>query len=218
VRYSTDWNWIENHWFWKIPNYLPSTLEIFFIPGHHNLPQKWISACLLHLPNLLYFDYFIVNNDAPRVSIDIIYQFAKYCHKIRYIHLNLNANLSSKQYNLYDNTTLKNGNESWQECDDSDTSNDNNNNDYNEKEEKMIPTGNEHVVFIEKLMHGFQFLFENCLNIQKVYLDLPLEVDPSLLLQHIVYVQLPKNRKRRLKINECKIGGNKLRRFQILFN
>eukprot|EP01083_Nonionella_stella_P014182 39882_1 len=91
VRYRRDWSESENEWFWKIPACLPSNLEIFFLPGHHALPELWVENCLSRLRNLSYFDFFIVNNKyIPSVSINTIYILAKHCHKIQFVHLHIN--------------------------------------------------------------------------------------------------------------------------------
>ncbi len=41
-----------------------------------------------------------------------------------------------------------------------------------------------------------------------MYCYLPIKFDPSLLLQQIVFVQLPSKRKCKLRIDEYKIGSN----------
>merc|ERR1712176_279651 len=70
-----------------------------------------------------------------------------------------------------------------------------------------------YVLFTKELGNALQLLFANCLKLQRVYCYLPIKFDPSLLLQQIVFVQLPSKRKCKLRIDEYKIGGVKCRRF-----
>lgn len=218
VRYRRDWSESENEWFWKIPSCLPSNLEIFFLPGHHALPEMWVENCLSNLHNLKYFDFFIVNNKyIPSVSINTIYVLAKHCHQIQFVHLHINLDQYIQKC-LKDNDIFGNNNINDQQRNmSSKRTNSKNHRRYHSMNSSLQSHINDdsdpYVLFTKELGNALQLLFANCLKLQRVYCYLPIKFDPSLLLQQIVFVQLPSKRKCKLRIDEYKIGGVKCRRF-----
>lgn len=218
VRYRRDWSESENEWFWNIPKCLPSTLEMFFLPGHHSLPSLWVEKCLSSLHRLTHFDFFIVNHKyIPSVSLNTIYVLAKHCPRIQCVHLHINLEEFIRDRIDRENKGNSNGKYKGNSKENAKKIH-RRSRSMNTKHSRSLRTRADlKVVFAKELGNALQLLFTHCLDLQRAYVYLSSEFEPRLLLQQISFIKLPSKRKCKLKNDEYQIGGVKCQRFVFKF-